>query len=1231
MYSWAKIFWLVRLFSIIHTSFSFGITRVTTQRKAKSFWSSESKLYLLQNRASPVLQNQTEPIEVSKHQNYRQIYKISDSFISMEKLATRLSSCGVENFYFVNDNDETDQFEPIMNGDETLLQEVDYDNIRKDPYVHVKTLVWKGIFLKTSTKTQSSSYSFQEEKKSNDMENKTFTNEDFHFYFVTALRVEDKVDMKRLRTIIKDEFKRKGTLILQMANRDEAEKITGFSSGSMPPGWHSVPFKLYIDDYIIESFNKTNANTSDDDDVREGRGIADNGEQYSNIFMSVGSGCTDYSLHVSLLDTMMSSVYLKEHIQVVDELGIETSTMARSHMRYIASFTRARAIERNKENQKKISAKQKASRVFSVDVKMKQNSENGDQIRPIKLNRKLFHSTAKKKGRVDEVRRMIEILGEDFLSFVQTDNSSAEERFASEFNKNALHYAAWKGDIETVSLLIEECKKYEELKDAVNIISTGEGCYGKTPIFYAITQCRDDMVLHLLALGADLLIVNNKGQSPCSLAPNKLKPETCKLLFQTEESQMKMGGSFRDYRGTHSDERRYGDLDPRFIQLGDVNMDQDIQEELDLFEKFRNISDEDERNALKEKHAVLKYAIPSRTLPVSVRNTDREMRQAIRNRDQEDKWKKKDKESNQESLPRSVRVTTPLWRQEGFIQKQEEKFQRKLEEEKERDDRISNKTRRKEKPQVDQNRIQLLDGTSIDMSLLPILELSNALSSESQGDQVTYEIVDDEAGTQALDFAIEETLALVQDFGGNALNKNNAIATSWGLDCEWRPSRMSGENNPVATLQLSTGSRSFIVDVQLLLQGGIVDSSASLTSIEKALSESLSKLFSNKCICIIGFGIGQDLSKLAASFPHVPCFHLFNSVVDLYALSRLAYPDRPKTNMSSLQKVVAIFFRKSLDKTEQCSEWHERPLRESQCQYASLDAAVLPTLFDKMLSSSEIVIRDNDRFLTKNGGALSSYRFTFLHDEGECSYDIQMGTLKTNYMDLKFARQMWPTLKRAAPSLPEKRPSYVREQDPKKSAPKVKNDAPKKDKKKREDRVKRNAIELTTLAAALHDLPTPGSSMGYTKESCIENIVKKEVIDALPENSYLRYNRRGGMIEIGNCWLLFVNFGVGRIHHKYRNEFIDNGEKMTFTINPSRYEDGELLQNLLMPEDSDMYRKAVMLFVRGSTRETFLYCGQCTCDSHMINEDTDLVNLVLKMKDFHAMKDTDYMRIVSEN
>ena len=44
--------------------------------------------------------------------------------------------------------------------------------------------------------------------------------------------------------------------------------------------------------------------------------------------------------------------------------------------------------------------------------------------------------------------------------------------------------------------------------------------------------------------GANLLIVNNKGQTPCSLAVNKLKQSTCNFLFQMEEMQIKDGGAF---------------------------------------------------------------------------------------------------------------------------------------------------------------------------------------------------------------------------------------------------------------------------------------------------------------------------------------------------------------------------------------------------------------------------------------------------------------------------------------------------------------------------------------------------------------------------------------------------------------------------------------------------------------------------------------------------------------
>ena len=84
------------------------------------------------------------------------------------------------------------------------------------------------------------------------------------------------------------------------------------------------------------------------------------------------------------------------------------------------------------------------------------------------------------------------------------------------FHKNALHQAAWKGDLETISLLSETGKSFG--LDLVNTISEGVGNYGKTLIFYSITQCRDDSVRLLLSIEVNLLVVNHKGQTPSSLA-----------------------------------------------------------------------------------------------------------------------------------------------------------------------------------------------------------------------------------------------------------------------------------------------------------------------------------------------------------------------------------------------------------------------------------------------------------------------------------------------------------------------------------------------------------------------------------------------------------------------------------------------------------------------------------------------------------------------------------------
>jgi hypothetical protein len=86
--------------------------------------------------------------------------------------------------------------------------------------------------------------------------------------------------------------------------------------------------------------------------------------------------------------------------------------------------------------------------------------------------------------------------------------------------------AAWRGSIDNVRLLLDVgCdvspkSRYDmphsrlTLRFSTDVqidrVATGEFTYGKSAIFFAITQCRDDVVLELLARGASCRIINNK-------------------------------------------------------------------------------------------------------------------------------------------------------------------------------------------------------------------------------------------------------------------------------------------------------------------------------------------------------------------------------------------------------------------------------------------------------------------------------------------------------------------------------------------------------------------------------------------------------------------------------------------------------------------------------------------------------------------------------------------------
>lgn len=131
--------------------------------------------------------------------------------------------------------------------------------------------------------------------------------------------------------------------------------------------------------------------------------------------------------------------------------------------------------------------------------------------------------------------------------------------------RSALHLACWTGSIHNVKILLDE------MKCNINVIATRAYNYGKSPIFFAATRGREDVMNLLLDHGANILIVNNKGQSVYSIAMSHFDQDGPLLrrikeveVQQQDDTTLPICG-WIDYANTHSDGNIYGDLDLRFL------------------------------------------------------------------------------------------------------------------------------------------------------------------------------------------------------------------------------------------------------------------------------------------------------------------------------------------------------------------------------------------------------------------------------------------------------------------------------------------------------------------------------------------------------------------------------------------------------------------------------------------------------------------------------------------
>lgn len=181
-----------------------------------------------------------------------------------------------------------------------------------------------------------------------------------------------------------------------------------------------------------------------------------------------------------------------------------------------------------------------------------------------------------------------------------------------------------------------------------------------------------------------------------------------------------------------------------------------------------------------------------------------------------------------------------------------------------------------------------------------------------------------------------------------------------GIDFEWKPACALGidveEKKRISIIQIATRKFVYLIDI-IYIRNNL--------TYEQVL-EFFDLFFYNSKITKIGYAMDQDAKMLTQTFKNYN-FNLDNfmrTVLDLK--NKVKYlqsvfneengeGDNKKGGLSGL---VKLCFGKSLDKSEQISNWENRPLREEQINYAALDAYVLIELFDYL--ETTVQVNDSD-------------------------------------------------------------------------------------------------------------------------------------------------------------------------------------------------------------------------------------------------------------------------------
>ncbi|XP_018564099.1 exonuclease mut-7 homolog [Anoplophora glabripennis] len=169
-----------------------------------------------------------------------------------------------------------------------------------------------------------------------------------------------------------------------------------------------------------------------------------------------------------------------------------------------------------------------------------------------------------------------------------------------------------------------------------------------------------------------------------------------------------------------------------------------------------------------------------------------------------------------------------------------------------------------------------------------------------------------------------------------------------GIDCEWKPS-FGSHPSELALIQIATRKNVFVLDI------------VNLGNKVPHLWQELGKFLFNNCdILKLGFSLTGDIHMIRRALPYLNFTVKQVGFLDLCSLwkhldkfPKVKLPYEVQKGGPSLSTLVHHCLGRPLDKSDQFSNWEKRPLRESQIEYAALDAFCLIQVYDVLKKSCE--------------------------------------------------------------------------------------------------------------------------------------------------------------------------------------------------------------------------------------------------------------------------------------